>query len=562
MLLSIEVRNFAIIDSLQLDWNEGMSVITGETGAGKSIVIDALGLVLGERAEQSVVRAGTAQAEVAAIFSIQIGGAAFNWLEKNDLLEDQTIEPNETECECLLRRVIVAKGRARAYINGRSVTQSQLKELARYLVDIHGQHAQQSLLQAKEQLNLLDRFANHDDLIDNVRLSYQQLSEVRKRKADLEHQQQQRDSKRELLTYQVQELRESNPEQSVLDTLESEHKQAASTQERLAIASAALESLSANESSACLAQLRNTISQLNQLVAIDPSISELSDTLADAESLLMDADAELTSYYQKVDNDPEALMRLDQQLSSFHDLARKHQVNLTELPEKFNQLEKDLEQLHSDDDALINVQQEYQASIDIYQKQTKLLSASRTKTAKVLSKLITDKIQPLAMEGGRFEIQLSTRETISASGMEDAEYLVSANPGQPMQPLSKVASGGELSRISLAISTITSEQQLVPCIIFDEVDVGIGGATAEMVGDLLKHLALGRQVLCVTHQPQVAACGHYHLVASKSKTSNSTTTQLTQLSDQQRVNELARMLGGKTISEKTLLHAKEMLNFE
>ena len=562
MLLSIEVRNFAIIDSLQLDWRDGMSVITGETGAGKSIVIDALGLVLGERAEQSVVRAGTAQAEIAAVFSVAANSAAFSWLEENDLLDEQDIDNPQDDCECILRRVIVAQGRTRGYINGRSVTQSQLKALARFLVDIHGQHAQQSLLRPKEQLSLLDRFANHDDLINNVRLSHQQLSEIKANKTRLEQQQQQRDSQRELLTYQVEELRVANPQLSVLETLEQEHKQAASTQDRLQLTSQALESLSVNESGGCLPQLSQVIAQVNQLSAIDPSLSHLVETLADAESLLQEANTDLNNYQQKADSDPDALSRLDQQLSVFHDLARKHHVNLAELPAKYAQLESELEQLQSDDEALLAVNSQYLEAIEIYNKQAKLLSASRVKTAKLLGQLITEKIQPLAMDGGQFEIHLHQRESMAAVGMEDAEFMVSANPGQPLQPLNKVASGGELSRISLAISTITSEQQLVPCIIFDEVDVGIGGATAEMVGDLLRKLASGRQVICVTHQPQVASRGHNHLVASKSKSTDSTTTQLSLLDDTQRVNELARMLGGKVISDKTISHAKELLKFD
>ena len=562
MLLSIEVRNFAIIDALQLDWRDGMSVITGETGAGKSIVIDALGLVLGERAEQSVVRAGTAQAEIAAVFSVAAKSAAFLWLEENDLLDEQDIENPQDDYECILRRVIVAQGRTRGYINGRSVTQSQLKALARFLVDIHGQHAQQSLLRPKEQLNLLDRFANHDDLINNVRLSHQQLSEIKANKTRLEQQQQQRDSQRELLTYQVEELRDANPQLSVLETLEQEHKQAASTQERLQLTSKALESLSVNESGGCLPQLSYVIAQVNQLSAIDPSLGNLVETLADAESLLQEANADLNNYLQKADSDPDALNRLDQQLSVFHDLARKHHVNLAELPAKYAQLESELEQLQSDDEALLAVNSQYLEAIEIYNKQAKLLTASRVKTAKLLGQLITEKIQPLAMDGGQFEIHLHQRDSMAAVGVEDAEFMVSANPGQPLQPLNKVASGGELSRISLAISTITSEQQLVPCIIFDEVDVGIGGATAEMVGDLLRKLASGRQVICVTHQPQVASRGHNHLVASKSKRSDSTTTQLSLLDEEQRVNELARMLGGKVISEKTISHAKELLKFD
>ncbi len=560
MLLSIDIRNFAIIKSLQLDWSEGMTVITGETGAGKSIVIDALGLALGERAEQTVVSSGATQAEVSAVFAIAQSSEAFAWLKQNDLLENQDFQ--DVECEVIVRRVIIKAGRSKCYINGRTVTQSQLKNLGQYLVDIHGQHAHQTLLKGKEQLSLLDRFANHQDLISNVTLAYQQLAEVKAKKKHLEQQKQARDSQRELLTYQVEELQLANPEQSVLDNLEQAHKQAATSQDRLSIVSNALEALSGSDTQSSLDALSMVISQVSELLTIDPSLRGVAETLTDAESLLQDAASELESYRENLDCDPEKLAQLDQQLAQFHDLARKHQVNLSELPEHFIKLQNQLNQLQSDDAALERIQSEYADAVKTYLCQAKLLTSSRTKVARKLEKLVTKKIQPLAMEGGQFSIQIKSRENYSPLGMEDVEYLVSANPGQPLQPMSKVASGGELSRISLAISTTTSEQQLIPCIIFDEVDVGIGGATADTVGQLLLQLASGRQVLCVTHQPQVAAYGNHHLVASKTKASDSTTTSISQLDQKQRIDEIARMLGGKTISDKTISHAKEMLNFE
>ncbi len=561
MLLSIDIRNFAIIKALQLDWQAGMTVITGETGAGKSIVIDALGLTLGERADHSVITAGAKQAEISAIFQISVKSLAHQWLEENDLAEDE--ESSQGLNECILRRVIVKEGRSKCYINGRNATQSQLKQLGSLLVDIHGQHAHQSLLKTKEQLNLLDRYANHADLIDNVRLAYQQLKAIEVRKAHLEEQKQARDAKRELLTYQVDELVAANPEQAFLDNLEHEHKQAATSQERLVLAQQALLSLSEDETNSSIALLNMSISQLSKLSAIDPSLKSLVETLGDAESLLQDATAELNDYRETLNSDPEKLEQLDQQLSQFHDLARKHHITLPELPQHFVTLQSELDKLQADDSELAQIQQEYDQSTKRYLQQAKLLSRSRTKVAKQLEKLVTDKIQPLAMEGGQFSIQLNDKvEHYSSTGMEDIEFLVSANPGQPLQALNKVASGGELSRISLAISVITSEQQLVPCIIFDEVDVGIGGATAETVGVLLRQLAAQRQVLCVTHQPQVASCGDQHLVASKTKTNDSTSTKVSLLDKDQRVEEVARMLGGKVISEKTISHAIEMLNLD
>jgi len=563
MLLSIEIRNFAIIKSLQLDWQTGMTVITGETGAGKSIVIDALGLTLGERADQSVITAGAKQAEISAIFSLSKQSKAAKWLLEQDLNEDDDDGENSELGECILRRVIVREGRSKCYINGRSATQSQLKQLGSLLVDIHGQHAQQSLLKNKEQLNLLDRYANHADLLDNVKLAYVQLKEIESRKQNLFNEKIARDAKRELLIYQVEELSNLNPEQSILNNLESEHKKAATSQDRQSFAQAALTSLRDDETASSIGLLNTSLLQLNQLCVIDPNLKNLVETLADAESLLQDAATELNEYCELTNCDPSHLEELDQQLSQFHDLARKHHVALPELPSHFIKLQNELDQLQADDSETDKIEHEYQQAVRNYSQQSKLLTDSRARVAKKLAKLVTDKIQPLAMEGGKFSIQLSSKnDRFSVSGMEDIEFLVSANPGQPLQALNKVASGGELSRISLAISVITSQQQLVPCIIFDEVDVGIGGATAETVGVLLKQLAKGRQVLCVTHQPQVASCGDQHLVASKSKLQTSTSTKVKQLDQSQRIEEIARMLSGKIISEKTRSHATEMLNLD
>jgi len=562
MLLSIEIRNFAIIKSLLLDWRQGMTVITGETGAGKSIVIDALGLTLGERADQSVITADAKQAEISAIFEVVFDSPAYRWLKDNDLDEnDLEIESNHSSSECILRRVVVKEGRSKCYINGRSATQSQLKQLGSLLVDIHGQHAHQSLLKSKEQLNLLDRYAHHADLIDNVKLAFQQLKTIELRKENLEKEKQARDAKRELLTYQVEELVDANPEQSVLDNLENEHKQAATSEDRQNLARQAFVSLAGDESESSISLLHSSIQQMIKLSAIDPSLNNLLETLNDAESLIQEASIELGDYQNQLSSDPEKLNRLDQQLSQFHDLARKHHVALAELPEHFINLQNELKKLQADDNELSQIENEHRQAVKLYLQQAKLLTSSRSKVAVELEKLVTQKIQPLAMEDGRFSIRFNDKATgYSANGMEEVEFLVSANPGQPLQPLNKVASGGELSRISLAISVITSEQQLVPCIIFDEVDVGIGGATAETVGVLLKQLAKQRQVLCVTHQPQVASCGDQHLVASKTKTNKSTSTEVKQLDQSERIEEIARMLGGKVISEKTISHAVEMLN--
>ena len=550
MLSRIEIRNFAIIQSLDLDWSEGMTVITGETGAGKSIVIDALGLTLGERAEQMVIYPDARQAEVTAIFALKHESAATQWLIEQELDE---------EGECILRRVIVREGRSKCFINGRSVTQSQLKALGILLVDIHGQHAHQTLLKPKEQLNLLDRYAVHPELLKAVSESAVELRKIQQRKAELIEEKQARDAKHELLSYQVDELIAANPDQSVLDNLEQAHKQAATSAERIYLAQASAQWLS-NDDSSALSSLSRAIDQITQLKDMDPSLCNLHETLVQADVLLQESKIELSSYLDNLDSDPERFKQLDEQLAVFHDLARKHHVSLKQLPRHFELLQEELAQLHADESELQQIKQDYQGALSVFKKKAAKLTTSRQKTAEKLQKLVTEKIQGLAMEGGKLAIELTPLEDqITSYGAENIEFLVSANPGQPLQSLSKVASGGELSRISLAIAVITAEQQLVPSIIFDEVDVGIGGGTAETVGKLLHQLAQERQVICVTHQPQVASCGNQHLVASKNKQLNSTTTCVEKLNKNQRIEEIARMLGGLTISDKTLSHAKEML---
>ena len=554
MLSRIEIRNFAIIQSLDLDWSQGMTVITGETGAGKSIVIDALGITMGERTDAAVVYPGAKQAEVTAIFELVDDSAAAKWLRENEL---------EEEGECILRRVVAKEGRSKCFINGRSATQSQLKAIGSLLVDIHGQHAHQTLLKTKEQMNLLDRYANHPELLDSVKEAAFKIKQIEKRKLELEEEKQARDAKRELLVYQVEELETANPEQSVMDSLEAEHKKAATSQDRLQLAQESLEWLASDENQSAVSHLSRAIEQVSKLKTLDPQLSNLLETLIQAEGLLDEAKSELNHYQESLDCDPERLYELDQQLGQFHDLARKHHVSLPQLPAHFEALKQELDQLHADESELAEIESQFQAAVQNYQLKAKKLTASRTKTAKQLQKLVTESIQTLAMEGGKLEIAINATEGLySPFGAETIEFLVSANPGQPLQPLNKVASGGELSRISLSIAVVTAEQQLVPVLIFDEVDVGIGGGTAEVVGKLLNQLAKQRQVICVTHQPQVASCGDNHLVASKTKLENSTSTKMTLLSNAERVEEVGRMLGGLNISEKTLSHAKEMLGVE
>jgi len=327
MLSRIEIKNFAIIQSLCLDWSAGMSVITGETGAGKSIVIDALGLTIGERAEQSVIYPKAKQAEVTSVFELDNTSAALNWLKEQELDE---------ESECILRRVIVREGRSKCFINGRSATQSQLKQLGNFLVDIHGQHENQSLLKPKEQLSLLDRYATHIDLLDTVEQAAKKIQQIEKRKVELEQKQQARQAKQDLLTYQVDELNQANPDQAILNTLVEEHKQAATSQDRLVLVQESLHYLSEDENAACLTQLSRLIEKVSQLKSLDSESANCYDTLVQAESLLQEAKTEMDNYHAQLNCDPERLHQLDEQLSLFHDLARKHQVELEACCQKIN----------------------------------------------------------------------------------------------------------------------------------------------------------------------------------------------------------------------------------
>ncbi|MDH5629431.1 MAG: DNA repair protein RecN, partial [Gammaproteobacteria bacterium] len=505
MLSRIEIKNFAIIKSLALDWSQGMTVITGETGAGKSIVIDALGLALGERADLSVIYSNENQAEVTASFDLTVDSAALNWLKENDLNDEH---------DCILRRTI-NESRSKCFINGVSVTLSQLKSLGDLLVDIHGQHEHQTLLKSKEQLNLLDRYACHDDLVKDVKSAASQISKIAHRKRELEAQKANREAMFDLLTYQVDELEKANPQTEILQNLEAEHKKAATTQTRLEIVQQCLESFDTDNHLSIRSQLSKVLAMTERLQAMDNNLNNLFEILAQADALLDEAHNELEQYNQQLNIEPQELQDLDDQLALFHDLSRKHHVTLEQLPDHFAQLKNQLAQLNDDETELNNIELAYQSAVKDYQGKAQILSESRQQTARQLEKLITDKIQTLAMEGGNVSFALQKNlDGFSSNGLETVEILVSANPGQPMQPLNKVASGGELSRISLAIAVITAEQQLVPALIFDEVDVGIGGATAETVGRLLNQLAKQRQVICVTHQPQVASCGDQHLLAS------------------------------------------------
>jgi len=550
MLRNIHIRHLAVVDELNLDLQPGMTVLTGETGAGKSILIDALSLALGDRADSGVIRAGQARAEISADFDLTGLTAISDWLREQELDDDG---------HCLIRRTINRDGPSKGYINGRPVPMQSLRELGEMLVDIHGQHAHQSLLRRDAQRQALDAYAGHQKLLDSVTGEYRNWRQLRERLDQLTASRSQREDRLELLRYQVQELQELALNGDELTALEEEHDRLANLNQLREGSQQVLQLLIENEDSAIADALERAASELEHLQGFDARLKNIVQTVRDAAIQTSEAGHELRDYLEGLSLDPERLVEIDQRLGLIHDLSRKHQVSAEELPALQQQLETELAALEDADVALDATTRELAACESAYRSAADKLHASRQRAAKKLSKAVTENMRRLGMKDGRFEINLAPLDDYTAHGLERIEFLVSANPGQPPQPLAKVASGGELARISLAIQVITVATGSIPTLIFDEVDVGIGGGIAEIVGRLLRDLGQERQVLCVTHQPQVASLAHQHLQVSKQSHKNSTVTEVSPLSPEARIDEIARMLGGLEITEQTLSHAREMI---
>ena len=550
MLHHIHIRHFAIVDELNLDFAPGMTVLTGETGAGKSILLDALTLALGDRADSGTIRQGEERAEISVEFDIRGLADVARWLQEQELDEDG---------ECLIRRTLSADGRSKGFINGRPVPMQSLRELGEMLVDIHGQHAHQALLRRGAQRQALDDFAAHQNLLDETRNQFQRWRQLRDRLDALSASQAQRDSQLDLLRYQVQELQNLDLGETELPGLEEEHERLAHLNQLLEGGQQILHGLSEAEDGALADGLERAAAELERLQHHDPSLGNIVEAVRGAAIQAREAAGELRDYVEGLSLDPERLQEIDQRLGSIHELARKHHVAPEELPALRSRLEQELDGLENADVQLEQVTRELAATEAAYLAAAQKLSASRQRAAKKLAKAVTDNMQRLGMKDGRFEIDLQAQEGFGETGLERVEFLVSANPGQPPQPLAKVASGGELARISLAIQVITVGTTSIPTLIFDEVDVGIGGGIAEIVGRLLRELGRERQVLCVTHQPQVASLAHHHLQVSKQRGKKTTVTEVAPLSDEARVDEIARMLGGLEITEQTLSHAREMI---
>jgi len=554
MLSHLHIRNFAIIDRLDLDFNADLSVLTGETGTGKSILIDALGLVLGDRADSDMVRHSSARAEICATFELNDAEQAAAWLHTNELDDDS----NASECQ--LRRTVTKEGRSKAYINGRPTTLQMLRELGEQLVDIHGQHEHQSLVKRDEQRRLLDHYADHKPLVTEVATTFRQWQKISHEFETLNEAARSRDRQMALLRHQTEELQALNLTTSGLQQLEEEHKRLANAGQLINTYQDALQTLD-DDDNAIAQRLHHITAQLQPLVESDKQLATVVEMIDGAAIQIGEATHELRQQLDSLELDPQRLNEVDQQLSDIHDAARKHRIRPKELPDHYQALCDELASLDSADATLDQLENEIGVKALHYQKLASKLRKGRRSAAKKLNQLVSDNMHRLGMPDGEFEISVTPREDdkFTVHGTEQIEFLVKTNPSQTAKALSKVASGGELSRISLAIQVITSQQGGIPTLIFDEVDVGIGGRVAEIVGQKLRKLGTQRQVLCVTHLPQVAALGHHHLQVKKHLSDKNVETQVQPLNEEERNEEIARMLGGIDITEQTRAHATEMI---
>ena len=553
MLQTISLRDFVIVDQLELDFASGFTVLTGETGAGKSILLDALSLVLGERADSSQIREGCHRAEISALFRIdsELIQSFNKWLDEQGF-------PVEDEGQSLLlKRTVENNGRSRAFINGSVATLAQLREAGDQLVDIHGQHAHQLLLKGGAQRELLDRHAGLLPLASEVAQAFKTLNDSRRRLEQAENAGQDIERERERLEWQLEELTELSPQEGEWANIQSEHARLANGAKLIGGCQEAIEVLSDADNS-LESSLFKVCGNIGALAEHDPALSSISESLQSAQIQLDEAIHGLNRYLQKLDLDPARLEQVEERMQALHGASRKYRTEVDELPKLLLETTERLEALTASQniDALRKKVMQEEAS---YLKFAKQLSQKRSKAAAELGQLVTDAMQDLSMAGGRLEITLSPLQEGGSHGLEQIEFLVAGHAGSTPRSLAKVASGGELARISLAISVITSKASFTPTLIFDEVDAGIGGAVAETVGKLLHQLGQSHQILCVTHLPQVAAQGNHHLKVSKSQNGDKTVSQVQPLGRSERVEEVARMLGGATITDTTRRHARELL---
>jgi DNA repair protein RecN (Recombination protein N) len=549
MLRSLTIRDFVIVDSLELDFDPGFTALTGETGAGKSIMIDALSLALGMRADGNVVRVGQARAEIAAEFDLTVAPASRQWLIDNDLADDDANI-------CIFRRVLDASGRSKSFINGASVTLSQARDLAERLIDIHGQHEHQTLLKRDSQLTLLDDFAGNGTLLDTLVTKHAAWSQLASTRAAREANEAAILREFEDLSYQISEFEKLNFSTARWEETLGDQRRLANAASLISSTDAAINALSESETAA-LTQIDEIVVDLGQAADTDPALNEAVKLIESASVELREAVTELRHYLQKLDVDPERLAELDREISDVQEIARKFRIEPKRIPEMLQQKRDRLTSLGGGQSLDELIEQE-RAAEAAYMETAKKLTKARQTAAKKFAMEVTKSLQELAMPGGKFGVEFAPREP-SANGLEACEFQVAAHEGQPLGPLAKIASGGELSRVSLAIQMMASAKGGVGTMIFDEVDAGIGGRVAEVVGRLLRALGSNHQVLAVTHLPQVAACAVNQFQVAKMSRDGVVATSITPLVAAKRVDEIARMLGGITITAATKKAAAEML---
>ena len=555
MLTQLTINNFAIVRQLEIELAKGMSVITGETGAGKSIAIDALGLCLGQRIETSMVREGQERAEICATFFIQPTNPAYQWLQ------EQELQDPDNPSDCILRRVINADGRSKAFINSTPVSASQLKEIGQYLIHINGQHASQLLLKNDYQLQLVDTFAHHNDLLAQMREDYRAWKNLQTEVKNFQQKVAENEAKKQLLQYQVEELDEFALRPNEYLELEEDQRRLSNSEQLTQLSQSALQLLSENETVSIDSMLYRATQYIDELSELDPRYASVQTMLNDALIQVQEATSEVQHLASHIEQDPMLLQEIEQRLGQALQLARKHNVKPEELVEWHQKLKAELTALLDFSESEERLILEEKAAFEKMQNTAKQLHESRCQAAEKLAQQVTHSIKGLAMENAEFFIEVNSDLTkVAANGADNIVFTLRSNLGQQAQLLAKVASGGELSRISLAIQVLTSDQSAIPTLIFDEVDVGISGKTASVVGKLLRQLGDKCQVLCVTHLPQVACHGHHQFNVEKFTVDDKTETKMTALSQEERVPALARLLGGSEITDLALANAQEMLD--
>lgn len=549
MLTHLGIHNYTLVEKLDLEFHRGMTAITGETGAGKSILLDALGLTLGDRADADRIRAGHKRADIHATFDIERLPEAQQWLREQEL---------DMDGECLLRRVITSDGRSRAYVNGQPVTIGQLRALGEMLIDIHAQHEHQSLLKKDTQRRLLDEFAGHQELLGKVSAAYREWQSALSRYTNLKENAEETSARVQLLSYQVEELDQLAVQPGEVELLENEQKNLANG-EFILHNSYKLVALCGGEDQSILEGLNHAMQIVDDLPNDIPAFREIAQMLSSAQIQVEEAQHEMERYIDGFELDPERLQIVEDRLSAIFDIARKHRIKPEELPDLHRNLSEELQSLSGADGDLDQLAIKVQGLEIAYRQLADTLSNRRQTAGRQLAKAVNQQLHKLAMEHARLEVELSPVDRPGANGLEEVQLVISTNPGQPLKPLVKIASGGELSRISLAIQVVTAQTSPAPTLVFDEIDVGIGGATADIVGQLLRQLGEKAQIICVTHLAQVASKAHSHLRVNKASKGTKVVTILEHLNQEQKVEEIARMIGNNKMTQATLDHAREMI---